>query len=85
MFAFMWVVGIWLGVIVICLAGCDNSRKDKVGTVDATGRYFETGSTRAVQIAEIDGCEYLVSPNGYGDIYSHKGNCKNPYHKDNQK
>lgn len=31
-------------------------------------------------IQEIDGCEYIVSENGYGNIVSHKGNCKNPFH-----
>ena len=34
----------------------------------------------SLNIQEIDGCEYIVSENGYGNIVSHKGNCKNPFH-----
>ena len=29
----------------------------------------------------IDGCEYVVSRNSYGNVVSHKGNCNNPIHK----
>ena len=32
------------------------------------------------KIQEIDGCEYIVSINTYGNLVSHKGNCKNPFH-----
>lgn len=31
-------------------------------------------------VQEIDGCEYIISRNGHGNIVSHKGNCKNPIH-----
>lgn len=33
-----------------------------------------------IEIREIEGCEYIVSKNGVGDVLSHKGNCKNPIH-----
>lgn len=29
----------------------------------------------------IEGCEYFVNQNGYGNTITHKGNCKNPIHK----
>jgi len=29
----------------------------------------------------IEGCEYIVSRNGQGNVLSHKGNCKNEIHK----
>lgn len=28
----------------------------------------------------IEGCEYFVNKNSYGNILTHKGNCKNPIH-----
>ena len=31
----------------------------------------------------IDGCEYLVSINAYGNSMTHKGSCINPIHKCN--
>jgi len=33
------------------------------------------------EIQVIDGCEYIVSKNAYGNVVSHKGNCNNPIHK----
>jgi hypothetical protein len=29
----------------------------------------------------IEGCEYIVSKNSYGNSLTHKGNCMNPIHK----
>ena len=29
----------------------------------------------------IEGCEYIVTTNVYGNGLTHKGNCKNPIHK----
>ena len=44
---------------------------------------------KSLQVVERDGCEYLVNelvcPNGYGTIFSHKGNCKNPIHNSARK
>ena len=37
-------------------------------------------SEEEYKIREIDGCEYIESRNAYGDVLSHKGNCKNPIH-----
>lgn len=35
----------------------------------------------STEVQIIDGCEYIVSKNAYGNVVSHKGNCKNPIHK----
>jgi len=36
---------------------------------------------KSIDVQIIDGCEYIVSRNSYGNIVSHKGNCNNPIHK----
>lgn len=36
-------------------------------------------------IERMDGCEYIVSHNAYGNILTHKGNCDNPIHIYNKK
>ena len=33
------------------------------------------------EVQIIDGCEYIVSRNSYGNVVSHKGDCNNPIHK----
>lgn len=33
-------------------------------------------------ITEFFGCEYFVHKNKYGELYSHKYNCKNPSHRE---
>lgn len=58
-----------LCILIVCLNSCTSvctprEYKAKIGT----------------NIQEIDGCEYYVSHNGYGNIITHKGNCKNPIH-----
>ena len=35
-----------------------------------------------LEIIVIDSCEYLYGPWGYATVLTHKGNCKNPIHKD---
>jgi hypothetical protein len=51
-------------LLVLCCLFSCNNGKANLGT----------------EIQEIDGCEYIVSKNGYGNVVSHKGNCKNPIH-----
>ena len=34
-------------------------------------------------ITTIEGCEYFVNENAYGNSITHKGNCSNPIHKCN--
>src|SRR5574344_400028 len=52
-------------LLVMCFLFSFNDVKGKIST--------------DVQI--IDGCEYVVSHNSYGNVVSHKGNCNNPIHK----
>jgi hypothetical protein len=36
------------------------------------------------RIVNIEGCEYFVNYNSYGNILTHKGNCKNYIHFKNK-
>lgn len=44
---------------------------------------FSCSTASLEKIQMIDDCEYIVSSNSYGDIASHKGDCKNVIHKCN--
>lgn len=52
-------------LLVMCCLFSCNDGKSKIST----------------DIQIIDGCEYIVSRNAYGNVVSHKGNCSNPIHK----
>ena len=56
---------VFLILLVMCCLFSCNNEKGKISS--------------HVQI--IDGCEYIVSRNSYGNVVSHKGNCNNPIHK----
>lgn len=50
----------------------------------ALAMFFLYGCSRATISDEtkiIDGCEYIVTRNSYGNGLTHKGNCKNPIHQ----
>lgn len=38
-------------------------------------------ATTAKESQIIEGCEYIVSKNSYGNSLTHKGNCNNPIHQ----
>ena len=44
--------------------------------------YQIDNETIPIQIIIIDSCEYLYGPWGNATVLTHKGNCKNPIHKD---
>ena len=79
----MKLIMLILGLIFIM--GCDNGNNTEAGGIKDTNKYYDTGTMRKIYVVEIDGCEYFVSQNAYGNVYSHKGNCNNKFHKDNQK
>lgn len=47
--------------------------------LDSTSQYFD----RQYRIYTLEGCEYIVIGSGRSQWGSHKGNCKNPIHKEN--
>jgi hypothetical protein len=38
-------------------------------------------ATISDETQNIEGCEYIVTKNSYGNGLTHKGNCKNPIHQ----
>ena len=38
----------------------------------------------SLQLLTIDSCQYLYGPWGNATVLTHKGNCNNPQHRDNQ-
>lgn len=65
-----------IGVFCLLLIGCGESQIEDSKIVEKKQSY---------NVIEIDGCEYIEVDSGILDnrIYSltHKGNCKNPIHK----
>lgn len=45
--------------------------------LDSTSEYYN----KQYQIYTLEGCEYIVAGSGSSRWGSHKGNCKNPIHK----
>jgi hypothetical protein len=61
----------------------DNNHKEDVANklvLDSTSNNYQ----RVFRIYELDGCEYVVV--GYGNMQwgSHKGDCKNPIHRNTE-
>lgn len=54
---------ILLAVAVLMMVGCNYTRTDHT-----------TSDGKRVGI--IDSCEYIIYSNGYGQHYTHKGNCR---------
>lgn len=72
---------------MLCLVACGPSAEEKAAM---DRKDLETGKTvigsngATYNIVIIDGCEYVQGwkGNSYGGpIMTHKGNCKNPFHK----
>jgi hypothetical protein len=61
--------------IALLLSSCNT-------TVDVK-RTEDTYMGNPVMIIEYEGCEYVWFSHGSGSWGSHKGNCKNPVHKNN--
>lgn len=47
--------------------------------LDSTSQYFD----RDYRVYTLEGCEYILVGAGNFQWGSHKGNCKNPIHKEN--
>jgi len=47
--------------------------------LDSTSQYYD----RQYKVYTLEGCEYIIVDVGNGKWGSHKGNCKNPIHKEN--
>jgi hypothetical protein len=68
-----------IGLLIIL--GC----KDKASNVDVDTKkiLYTVDKYNTFEIVIVDNCEYLFGPSENGMVLSHKGNCKNPHHRDN--
>jgi hypothetical protein len=61
--------------VLMVLASCEETnveRKQTPYTIDIN---------HELEIVEVEGCQYLYGPWGGSTVLTHKGNCKNPIHK----
>lgn len=71
--------------------GCDQSKKETGESPPGytLGEAKEVGINGKIRVVVIDGCEYIIyqekgkQNDGYG-FMAHKGNCKNPIHRNRQ-
>jgi len=52
------------------------------GSVQVSSQPTELSDVKDVEVMIYDGCEYVVVGHGTRAWGSHKGNCKNPIHKE---
>ena len=64
-------------ILTLIFASCE--------TPDPKAVHSQEIGDRIINTYVIDGCEYLGELGGdiRNDILTHKGNCKNPHHRDN--
>lgn len=64
--------------MLFALASCD---EPNVQTTESTHRIGPYGDQ--LSVIEIEGCEYFFATYDRGVLFTHKGNCKNPEHYEN--
>lgn len=69
---------LFIAVMLLTLASCyePNVKKESTG-------YVISADKRPLTIVNIDGCQYLWGDWGRESIFTHKGNCTNPKHYEN--
>lgn len=73
----------FLLVLFVALSSCEVEQDEQnyIAKPISEGKYPIESLT--VRSFEHEGCEYLVVGIGNAQIMSHKGNCKNPIHYEN--
>ena len=72
------------GILILALIGLVSCTEEE--TVEVKKETINsTIDAYAVKIVTIDSCQYLWVPKYKGAGLSHKGNCNNPIHKENER
>jgi hypothetical protein len=79
---------ILFSLLLIILAACKNNKKVTESSQKEKPNVYHL-NVRSLRYDEnysiytLEGCEYIVVDVGHSKWGSHKGNCKNPIHKNN--
>ena len=66
-------------LVIGMMAGCNEANVETKRT-----KVVLTYGAGPLEVVTIEGCEYFLCTNTYGDVIIHKGNCKNPIHPENK-
>lgn len=69
---------LFIAVMLLTLASCQERNVQK----ENTGYVIMDGSN-TLKIVNVDGYQYLLGDWGYATVLTHKGNCNNPEHYEN--
>ena len=69
---------LFIAVMLLTLASCYEPNVKR----ESTGYVIQSGCS-PLKIVNVDGCQYLYGEWGYGTVLTHKGNCTNPEHYEN--
>jgi len=69
---------LFIAAMLLTLASCQepNVQRENTG-------YVVLGYTTPLQVIKIYGCQYLFGDWGNATVLTHKGNCNNPEHYEN--
>lgn len=78
---FAMILGFLLGMILMLLVSCEHQRSQTA--VKPPKELSKTADDYYRNVTEFtyEGCEYIKVSSGQNAWGSHKGNCKNPIHK----
>lgn len=66
-------------VIIMIMLSCSNNKQND-HPVKMSVKEYNSSGYRFMYTVEFEGCEYVITKNGYSGGVCHKGNCKNPIH-----
>lgn len=79
----LFLIACCISFLVMFVSSCDEEDRgpkapqSKRLELDSTSQYYD----QTYRVYTLEGCEYVVSGVGSNRWGSHKGNCKNPIHK----
>lgn len=69
---------LFIAVMLLTLASCHEANVEG----ESTDYVIKTGSN-PIKIVNVDGCQYLFGDWSHATVLTHKGNCNNPEHYEN--
>lgn len=69
---------LFIAVMLLTLASCQEQNVESKST-----DYVIKAGSNPIKIVNIDGCQYLFGDWSHATVLTHKGNCNNPKHYEN--